>query len=438
MSISMQLAIAIFSIILAWLLSAAEVALSGFSKSRAEALVEEERKGAKRLLEITQDPAPYLNTIILLRVVFEVVPIVFVCQIITRFFEAEWAQLLYPCLIMVAVTFIVLGVSPRTLGRQHATTIALKASGPISVLEMILGPIPQLLIFIGNIVTPGKGYSDGPFATEAELRELVDFAEASDVIEADERKMIHSVFELGDTIVREVMVPRTEMVYIESSKTIRQGVSLALRSGYSRIPVIDKDVDDVVGIMYLKDCMRRVYDCPQAQSEETVASLMRKAAFCPDSKPIDVLLREMQKTRNHVVIVIDEFGGTAGLATIEDILEEIVGEIVDEYDSEIPPVTKLGPGSYRISARLHIDDFAELYGLKVEDEDVDTVLGLMAQELNNVPIPGAKINWQGIEIVAERGLGRRHQILTLLARDTKAQSVEEYEQAVVDLAEVAK
>ena len=227
--------------------------------------------------------------------------------------------------------------------------------------------------------------------------------------------MIHSVFELGDTIVKEVMVPRTEMVYIERSKSLRQGVSLALRSGFSRIPVIEDDVDNVVGVLYLKDIIRRMYDNPKAQTGETVESVMRPPTFCPDSKPVDELLREMQLTRSHVVIVIDEFGGTAGLATIEDVLEEIVGEIVDEYDQEVAPVTELDDQRFRVSARLPIDDLGELFGLRVDDEDVDTVLGLMAKELNKVPIPGSVVRWEGIELVAERGTGRRHTIQTVLA-----------------------
>jgi CBS domain containing-hemolysin-like protein len=242
-------------------------------------------------------------------------------------------------------------------------------------------------------------------------------AEASSVIEAGERQMIHSVFELGDTIVKEVMVPRTEMVYIEATKTLRQAMSLALRSGFSRIPVIGEDLDDIAGVLYLKDVIRRVYDNPNAQSSETVDSVMRPAIFCPDSKPVDDLLREMQRTRSHVVVVVDEFGGTAGLATIEDILEEIVGEIVDEYDVEIPPYVELGDGRFRVSARLGIDDLGHLFGRKLDDDDVDTVLGLMAKQLNLVPIPGSVVQWEGLELTAERASGRRHTIETVLVRE---------------------
>jgi CBS domain containing-hemolysin-like protein len=324
--------------------------------------------------------------------------------------------------IMIIVSYIAWGVAPRTLGRQHADRIACAAAGPIVAITTVLGPFPRLLILIGNALTPGKGFTEGPFATEAELRELVDLAEASEVIESGERKMIHSVFDLGDTIAREVMVPRTDMVFIEEYKTLRQAVSLALRSGFSRIPVIRDGIDDVVGVLYLKDVIRRIYDKPDAQSTERVGSMMRKPVFCPDSKPADELLQEMQAKRVHLVIVVDEFGGTAGMVTIEDILEEIVGEITDEYDEENTDITQLGEGRYRVSSRLPVDELGDLFGLELEDEDVETVGGLMAKQLNKVPIAGSVVKYDGLEMVAERSAGRRNKIGTVIV--TKISSAE--------------
>ncbi len=409
------LAIAGASALLAALLTAAEASLQSFSRSRAERLVDEGRPGAARLLTITQDPAPSLNTTLFLRILLETVCIVLVALVIFNHTSALWERVLYPVATMVLVSFILLGVAPRTLGRQHAEKVALASSGLVTVATTVLGPIPQLMIWLGNVLTPGRGFTDGPFSSEAELRELVDIAEASDLIEDEERRMIHSVFDLGDTIAKEVMVPRTEMVYIEQGKTVRQAMSLALRSGFSRIPVIGEDLDDVVGILYLKDAMRRVYDNPKAQATETVDALMRLPIYCPDSKPVDALLREMQLTRSHVVIVVDEFGGTAGLVTIEDILEEIVGEIVDEYDQEVAPWVEIGMNRYRVSARLNVEDLGELFNLKVDDDDVDSVIGVMAKALDKVPIPGSTVQWEGIELVAERGTGRRNSIQTVVA-----------------------
>lgn len=410
-----ELVIAGICVVLAALLTAAEAALHSFSRSRAERLVEDGRNGAKPLLGITQDPPPFLNTTLFMRTLLEIVAIVLVSLVIFDHFSQTWERVTYAVVSMLVVSFIVLGVAPRTLGRQHAEAVALGAAGPLTAMTTVLGPLPQLMIWVGNVLTPGRGFVDGPFSSEAELRELVDMAEASDLIEDDERKMIHSVFELGDTIVKEVMVPRTSMVYIEQGKTVRQAVSLALRSGFSRIPVIGEDLDDVIGVLYLKDAIRRMYDNPQAQATETVEKLMRKPTFCPDSKPVDELLREMQLTRSHVVIVVDEFGGTAGLATIEDILEEIVGEIVDEYDTEVPSAVEIGPQRYRVSARLNVEDLGDLFGLKLDDDDVDSVLGVMAKELDKVPIPGSVVRWEGLELVAERGTGRRNVIQTVVA-----------------------
>lgn len=411
-----QLVVAAVLAIGAGMLSAIDAALQSFSHARAENLVEEGAPGARRLELITQDPAPSLNAVLFIGTILQVTSIVLVTRVVFHLDLLNWVQLLVSIGAMVVVSFVAWGVAPRTLGRQRADGIATRTSGLVTVLTTVLGPLPQILIWIGNALTPGKGFDDGPFSSEAELRELVDKAEQSEVIEAGERRMIHSVFELGDTMVKEVMVPRTNIVYIEDNKTLRQATSLALRSGFSRIPVVGEGgLDNVLGIVFLKDLMKRTYDNPQAQTTEKVSSLMRPPTWCPDSKPVDDLLREMQTTHSHMAMVVDEFGGTAGLATIEDILEEIVGEIIDEYDAgEVAPITKLSDDRYRVSARLAVDELGELFGRKLNDDDVDTVGGLMAKLLNVVPIAGSVVHWEGLELVAERGQGRRNQIETVL------------------------
>ncbi len=280
----------------------------------------------------------------------------------------------------------------------------------------MLGPLPQLLILVGNALTPGKGFRDGPFASEAELRDLVDLAQENKLIEDRERVMIHSVFELGDTMVREVMVPRTDVVFVERHKTLRQALSLALRSGFSRIPVVGDGSDDVVGVVYLKDLIRRTHDYRDSESAELVESVMRPATFVPESKPVDELLREMQAQQTHIAIVIDEYGGTAGLVTIEDVIEEIVGEITDEYDVEQSLVEELEDGALRVSTRLHVDELAELMKIDLDDDDVDTVGGLLAKHLGRVPIPGARAVVDGLELTAETAHGRRNRIGTVLVR----------------------
>jgi len=409
-----QLVIALLLVVLAGLLAASEAALSSISKARADRLCEEGRGGAARLRKLADDPPAYLNTALFVRTVLEISAVVLVAKVVFTNINVSWEGGALAAGVMIVVSFIFWGVAPRTLGRQHADAVSLAAAGPLGLLTTVLGPLPRLLIMIGNALTPGKGFVDGPFSTEAELRELVDLAETSSVIDSGERRMIHSVFDLGNTIVREVMVPRTDMVFVEEHKTLRQAVSLALRSGFSRIPVIRDGLDDVVGILYLKDIIKRTYDAPDVQSKERVASVMRPVSWCPDSKPVDELLQEMQLKRVHLVVVVDEFGGTAGMATIEDILEEIVGEITDEYDVEPTDVTPLGEDRFRISSRLPLDELGDLYGLELDDEDVETVGGLMAKQLNKVPIPGSVVDYAGLELVAERSSGRRNRIGTVL------------------------
>ena len=419
------LLLAIALIVLSGLLIAAETAIARVSRSRIDELRKDgngNEKRAELLLAVLGDRPRYVNVLFLLSTIANVTSVILIGYVAVRALTSSdgwsvWLSLVVVIAAMVVVAYVGLGVAPRTLGRQHADRIALIAARPTRFFATILGPITTLLIVIGNALTPGKGFREGPFDTAAELREMVDLAGADDLIEDAERKMIHSVFDLGDTFAREVMVPRTEMVFIERHKTLRQAISLSLRSGFSRIPVIGENADDIVGVIYLKDMVRRTFEHHEAEREENVESLMRPTSFVPDSKPADELLKDMQAARVHMAIVVDEYGGTAGLVTIEDILEEIVGEIADEYDTAAPEVTQLDDDRYRVLARMNIDDFAELTGIEIdsEDEGVDTVLGLMAKRLGRVPIPGAEVVEDGWQMVAERGAGRRNRIGAVLA-----------------------
>ena len=417
--------IAIALIVVSGLLIAAETAMTRVSKTRIDELRKEgngNEKRAELLLGVLQDRARYVNVLFLLSTIATITSITLISYVAVRALTSgdgwsTWIALVVVIAALVVMAYIGLGVAPRTLGRQHAERIALIAARPTRFLATILGPITTLLIVIGNALTPGKGFREGPFDTAAELREMVDLAGADDLIEDAERKMIHSVFDLGDTFAREVMVPRTEMVFIERNKSLRQAISLSLRSGFSRIPVIGENADDIVGVIYPKDMVRRTFEHHEAEREDTVDSLMRATSFVPDSKPADELLKDMQAARVHVAIVVDEYGGTAGLVTIEDILEEIVGEIADEYDTAAPEVTQLDDDRYRVLSRMNLDDFAELTQVEInaEDEGVDTVLGLMAKRLGRVPIPGAEVVENGWSLVAERGAGRRNRIGAVLA-----------------------
>jgi CBS domain containing-hemolysin-like protein len=379
--------------------AAADAALSRVSRSHVEENLRDGRRGAAALQRVVAEPPRYLNLLLLVRVVGEMFAAVLVAVWAIGLFGRTWSTVVVTALVMVVVSYVVVGVTPRTVGRQHADGVAL-AAAPIAVrLAAVLGPLPKLLIQLGNALTPGRGFRDGPFTSEAELRDLVDLAEASKVIEDTEREMIHSVFELGNTIAREVMVPRTDIVFIEQTKTLRQAMSL-------------------------RDLARRTYEYRESETSERVESLMRPPTFVPDSLPVDVLLREMQAERNHVAIVVDEYGGTAGLVTIEDIREEIVGEITDEYDREGPRIEELPDGAVRVSARYPVDELAELFEVEIDEEadGVETVGGLLATALGRVPIPGATAEVAGLQLVAEGSRGRRNRIATVVVRRVGATS----------------
>jgi CBS domain containing-hemolysin-like protein len=402
-------------VVLAGIFAMTDAALGAVSPARAGELAREGVRGARTLQIVATDAVRHINLLLLLRLLCELTATTLVALVAVDTFGPGWTAALVTASAMTVVSFVVVGVAPRTIGRQHAYAVGRALAPLVRWLGRVLNPLASLLILIGNAVTPGRGFREGPFATQVELRELVDLAEQRGVVESGERQMIHSVFALGDTIAREVMVPRTEMVWIESTKSLRQAMLLFLRSGFSRIPVVGESVDDVLGVIYLKDVVRRSQG-GEDSDETTVAELMRPATFVPESKPVDDLLSEMQAARTHLVIVVDEYGGTAGLVTIEDILEEIVGEITDEYDDERPPVQKLGDGAVRVTARLPVEDLGELFDVELPTDEVETVGGLLAQALGRVPIPGAEATVGGLLLVAEGTTGRRNRIDSVLVR----------------------
>jgi CBS domain containing-hemolysin-like protein len=399
------LVIAVILVLAGGLFACADAALSAISRARVEAMVRSGRAGARQLLAVLADRPRHINLLLLLRLSCELAATVLVTVACLHLITPGWAGLV-AAIGMIVVSYVLVGVGPRTLGRQHPYRVGLIAAGPLRVLGSVLGPLSRLLIMVGNAITPGRGFREGPFTSEVELRELVDLAEERGVVDAGEREMIHSVFELSDTIAREVMVPRTEMVWIEAAKSVRQALALSLRTGYTRLPVIGESVDDIVGVVNLKDLVRGAME--STPDSLTTGELMVPATFVPDTKRLDDLLREMQVSRNHLAIAVDEYGGTAGLLTIEDILEEIVGEITDESDTDDrPPVEHLDDGAVRVSSRLSVEDLGELFNVELDDHDVETVGGLLAQRLGRVPLPGSEAEIAGLRMLAEGGKDSR-------------------------------
>ena len=414
-----------------WLLVAAAVLalVAGWCASAEAALalvsatgVAERPEHRGPLSTAAADLPRYMSVLLLLRAIVEVFAAVLVTAAFVRWFGDDWRAVFASLGVVIALRYALTGVRPQTgwVGPRTERTAA-RAARFIVPLTRALGPLPRLLVALGNAMPPTRRTRplvdqerpSGPVA-RSELRGLVDYLERRTGIEPGEREMVRSVFELGDTIVREVMVPRTDMVFIEADKTVEQALSLALRSGFSRIPVVGENEDDVVGIAYLKDIVAWSHDHPGADATEKVTTAIRPASYVPDSKPVDELLRQMQAQRNHVAIVIDEYGGTAGLVTIEDILEEIVGEITDEYDNERPPVEWLSDGSARVTARLSVTELEELFGVALGVDDVETVAGLLAHQLGRVPIAGSTVTLRGLRLTAENPTARRNKIGTVL------------------------
>ncbi|ELT43493.1 hemolysin family protein [Arthrobacter nitrophenolicus] len=406
-------AMALLFLGVAAVLTAAEAAFNFLPRHDAEEALLRSRGNAMR--RILAEPVAHIRALRFWRIWFEMASAVAVAVLLYSLLDNIWLAGLAATGIMALLGFVIVGVSPRQLGRLHSAAVVRFTAPTIRFLTWVLGPIPGWLVALGSSAAPGAPGGDEAFFSEQEFRELVERASESDMIEDTEAEMIQSVFDFGDTLVRAVMVPRTDIVSIESGSSLHQAMSLFLRSGYSRIPVIGEDTDHILGIIYLKDVAAAVHELAPDAEPPLVDSLAREVRYVPESKPVSDLLRELQKESTHVAIVIDEYGGTAGLVTLEDLIEEIVGEIVDEYDTESAEAVELGDGSYRVSARMSIDDLGELFDIELDDDEVDTVGGLLAKALGRVPIVGSHVEVHGVSLRADRLEGRRNRVSHIIA-----------------------
>ena len=394
-------------------LTAAESAFNYLSRHDAEAAILHSRGTA--LKRIMAQPVAHMRALRFWRIWFDMASAVAVTVLLNSLLDNVWLSGLIATGVMALLGFVIVGVSPRQLGRVHSAGLVRFSAPLIRWLCWVLGPIPGWLVTVGSAVAPGAPADNEAFFSEEEFRELVDRATESDVIEDTEAEMIQSVFDFGDTLVRSVMVPRTDILCIDSGSSLHRAMSLFLRSGYSRIPVIGENTDQVLGIVYLKDVAAVIHNLGPGEEPPVVDELARDVRYVPDSKPVSDLLRELQKESTHVAIVIDEYGGTAGLVTLEDLIEEIVGEIVDEYDTESAEAVELGDGSYRVSARMSIEDLGELFDLELDDDEVDTVGGLLAKALGRVPMVGSTVEVHGLSLRADRLEGRRNRVSHIIA-----------------------
>lgn len=395
--------VAVAAGVLAVLLSVGGTALLRLDRSALTELADRPGRAARTLTALVRAPGASAASVAFVRIALEVVLAVCVTLALAARL-AWWHALLVGLGVLLVVALLVVRAAGRTLATRHPLGAALATAGLLRVASVV-APV--------RLVEHAGGGRD---LTDDEVREMVDRVRQSEHMGDEDRAMFRSVLELGETITRTVMVPRTEMLTVPSGTTLQDAMALFLHSGYSRIPVTGESLDDLLGVLYLKDVVRRRYEDADS-ADEPVDGLARPASFVPESKPVDDLLREMQAGRSHIAIVVDEFGGIAGLVTIEDALEEIVGELTDEHDRAATPVVdEVEPGLHRVPARLAVDELGDLFGLELADADVDTAAGLLAKALGRVPLAGATATVHGLVLTAERIEGRRKQVSTLLVR----------------------
>ena len=404
-------------------LSLAESAVTSIGRVKSHHLADQKLKGSETLLKIVEDPAPYMTVLLLLKVLGFVAATVLATDFAIDNFDAFGQSI--AIVAMTLALFVVAEAAPKSFAIQHAERAALFVARPVLVVGRVLNPLGRVLIIVANAIIsplPGRTLPKGPFVTESEIRHMANVAEEEDEIEEGERELIHSVFEFGDTVVREVMVPRPDMVTARSDATLDEVLEIIVDAGYSRIPIYEGDHDNIIGVLYAKDLLKRMHEDTK---DTKLSSLARAPLFVPEQKKVSELLREMQERRVHMAIVIDEYGGTAGLVTIEDLIEEIVGEIVDEYDQEEPLVEPIDESTLRVDAKMPIDEINELLNVDLPHEEWDTVGGLVFGLAGRVPEKDQTVRLDSLEFRAERVTGRRIQKVVITKLSTPPQTDED-------------
>ena len=382
--------------------AATEVAITRTNRVRAIRLLEDEYRGAAALSRIAEDPAPYLNVVLLLTLLATIGGTTLATSLAVRHFHRVGE--IVSTIAMTIVLFVFAEVTPKTFAIKQTDRVGLWTAPPLVVLTRLVGPFAKGLLTLANVIMPGKGLKQGPYITEQELRASAEVASEEGQIEDEEKELIHSIFEFGDTIVREVMVPRPDIVAIGDDETLRDVQALVLEHGYSRVPVYREDLDDVIGIVYAKDVLKALH---QGKHDTRLSEVSREPHYIPETKKVAELLREMQRDKFHIALVTDEYGSLSGLVTLEDLLEELVGEIADEYDREEPELVKVGEGRYRVSGKASIDDVNDLLDVELPDEEWDTVAGLLLDLFGRIPKSGDEVSFQGLSFTAEEVQGRR-------------------------------
>ena len=385
-------------------LAVAETSLTHLGRGRAVALAEEGDRRAALLVRLLERRERVINPVLLVLLTCHLAAATIVALLVYN----RWGggAVLVAFVVELVVIFVFAEAVPKTYALLATDQSALRVA-PLARAIALIAPLrwaARLLIGVANVIIPGKGRATGPTVTEDDLMGLASIAVHDDVLQQEERKLIENTIEFGDTVVREVMVPRPDMVTVPSDFKVGDVIEVVILNGFSRLPVSGDGMDDIIGILHAKDLMRAERD---GKAEQAITDLLRPAVFVPETKKVPSLLREMQEHRYHLAIVIDEYGGTAGLVTLEDLIEELVGEIVDEYDVEDPQVERLPQGQLRVNARMNIDDLNDLLDGALPEGDWDSVGGLLIALLGHVPAEGESADVGGHQLRAERVNGRR-------------------------------
>lgn len=407
--------------------SAAETSLTSVSRIRIRHLVEKGARSAIVLSDLLEHPSRFLAAILVLNTMVNVgasaLATVLAVRLLPNTPEGYAAAIATGVMTFVILVFA--EITPKSFSSQNAEKVALLVARPIRLLITVLAPVTKVTTIIANLVIRvlgGKTTRQGPFVTEEELKSLVEVGEEEGVIEEEEKEMIHSIFEFGDTVVREVMVPRIDIVAVEADEPITEVLDLVIKAGHSRIPIFDETIDNVVGIVYAKDLLVRLAKGKDKNKKpESLSQIARPAHYIPETKRVSELLRELQERRQHMAVVVDEYGGTAGIVTIEDLLEEIVGEIFDEYDLEEVLVEPVSEDVIRVDARINIETVNEMMDAKLPEEEFDTLGGLVYDLLGHIPVAGEKAGSDGLTFTVEKVLRRRISKI-LVSREEAAES----------------
>ncbi|HMC36724.1 MAG TPA: hemolysin family protein [Actinomycetota bacterium] len=384
------------------LMAASETAINRSNRVRAHHLAEDKRRGAASLVKVVENPPPYLNVVLLLTMLATIGGTAVATDLSVR--HLHHVGEIVATVAMTLLLFVFAEVTPKTFAIQQTDRVALRVAPIVVALTRLFGPLARALLKVANVIMPGKGLPQGPYVTEQEIKTLAEVASDEEQIEEEEKELIHSIFEFGDTIVREVMVPRPDIVAVEVSNALRDVQDVVVKRGFSRIPIFREDIDDIVGIVYAKDVLKALH---QGREGTSLEQICRAARFVPEVKKCAELLREMQKDKFHIAMVSDEHGSVVGLVTLEDLIEELVGEITDEYDRDEPQVVSVDDGRYRVSGRMPIDELNEVLGEDLPHEEWDTVGGLMMSLLGAIPRQGEKVTFGDLSFTAERVQGRR-------------------------------